>query len=275
MMKMYQVDAFTKTLFNGNSAAVIILSTWPDAAVMQNIALENNLSETAFVVSNGDDSYHIRWFTPTNEVEFCGHATLASAFILFRENHHLTQLRFTTNDVGDFYIRQQSDGRIDMDFPIREAQPLSDIPLGLQAALVGEPFKAVYLNDQAYLVEYACADHVRALKPNFIELQKIGLAAKSHYGTTRDIVVTAPDEHSDFDCISRYFAPAIGVNEDPVTGSIYTAVAPFWLKRMNRSELVAYQASERGGVLYCKQLSPSRIQISGYAVLYMTAEIFL
>ncbi|MBF7686912.1 PhzF family phenazine biosynthesis protein [Acinetobacter rathckeae] len=274
MLKMYQVDAFTQDLFKGNSAAVIILDEWLDESLMQNIALENNLSETAFLKANADESYHIRWFTPTDEVAFCGHATLASAFILFKENIHLKQLHFTTNQVGDFYIQQQSDGLIEMEFPIRMPTVLEEIPQGLVEAL-GTPFKALYVNDQAYVVEYEHAEQVLELQPDFLQLKTVCLNAKVKDGNTKDVVITAPSDQAEYNFISRYFAPAIGVHEDPVTGSIHTALAPFWSQRFNKPELVAYQASTRGGVLYCKQLSAQRMQVSGYAKLYMVAEIFV
>lgn len=271
---MYQVDAFSQELFKGNSAAVIILNEWLDESLMQNIALENNLSETAFLKASTDESYHIRWFTPTDEIAFCGHATLASAFILFENNPALKNLRFTTNEMGDFYIQQHTDGLIVMEFPVRQPTVLEEIPQGLVEAL-GTPFKTLYVNDQAYVVEYEHAEQVLELQPDFLHLKSICLNAKVNDGKTKDVVITAPSDQAEYDFISRYFAPAIGVNEDPVTGSIHTALAPFWSQRFNKPELIAYQASTRGGVLYCKQLSAERMQVAGYAKLYMVAEIFV
>lgn len=272
-MKMYQVDAFTKELFKGNSAAVIILDEWLDDALMQKIALENNLSETAFIKPNSEHIFDICWYTPESEIDFCGHATLASAFILFEHYPALKEFTFRTRAVGDFYITQHADGRIVMDFPIRAPEPLPDYPQALQDAL-DLPFKAVYINPQAYIVEYEHADQIRSLKPNFEKLKQISIDAEQLYGKSRDIVVTAPSK-GQYDCISRYFAPILGVNEDPVTGSIHTAVVPFWAERLNLNELVAYQASNRGGTLYCKILGPDRIEVSGYAKLYMTADIYI
>lgn len=272
-MKMYQVDAFTQKLFQGNSAAVILLDEWLDQQLMQNIALENNLSETAFVKRIDHQLFEICWYTPESEVDFCGHATLASAFILFQQYPSLKEITFKTRVVGDFQITQQQDGRIVMDFPVRLPEPLVQYPIKLKEALE-IPFKAVHINQQAYIVEYEHADQIRALKPNFEQLKQISMDAQKHYGSSRDIVVTAPDQ-GEYHFISRYFAPILGVNEDPVTGSIHTALAPFWAQRLNLTELTAYQASSRGGTLYCKILDHDRIQVSGYAKLYMTAEIYL
>ncbi|MBF7682922.1 PhzF family phenazine biosynthesis protein [Acinetobacter sp. B5B] len=274
MLKMYQVDAFTQDLFKGNSAAIIVLNEWLDESLMQNIALENNLSETAFLKATAKDSYHIRWFTPTDEIAFCGHATLASAFVLFQENPDLNEICFTTNSVGDFYITQKTDGKIVMDFPVRLANILTDIPQGLIEALGTSP-KALYVNEQAYILEYEHAEQVLELQPDFLQLKTVCLNAKETDGLSKDVVVTALSHQEGYDFISRYFAPAIGVNEDPVTGSIHTALAPFWSMRLDKSELIAYQASTRGGVLYCKQLSKQRMQVSGYAKLYMIAELFV
>lgn len=272
IMKMYQVDAFTTQLFKGNPAAVIILEDWLDEALMQHIALENNLSETAFVKKNTLNNYDIRWFTPTDEVPFCGHATLASAFILFQQIEGLEYIEFETQQLGTFYIRQKNE-KIVMNFPILKAHPLLDYPKTLESAF-NIPFKAVYLNDQAYVVEYENAQQVLDVQPDFFKLKEVSIDSKRIYGKTRDIVITAPGKDH-YDCISRYFAPAIGVNEDPVTGSIHTAVIPLWAERLEKDLITAYQASSRGGWLYGEILPNDRIEISGQAKLYMVADIHI
>lgn len=272
IMKMYQVDAFTTQLFKGNPAAVIVLDQWLDDGLMQHIALENNLSETAFVKKNTLNNYDIRWFTPTDEVPFCGHATLASAFILFQEVEGLEYIEFETRELGTFYIRQKNE-KVVMNFPILRAKKLEDYPKALNTAF-DLPFKQVYLNDQAYIIEYDSAQQVLDVQPDFFKLREISLASKEIYGKTRDIVITAQG-HKDYDCISRYFAPAIGVNEDPVTGSIHTAIIPLWAEKLEKDVITAYQASSRGGWLYGEILPNDRIEISGQAKLYMVADIHI
>ena len=158
-MKMYQVDAFTQQLFKGNPAAVLVLDDWLDDALMQNIALENNLAETAFVKRIDDENYQIRWFTPQVEVDFCGHATLASAFVLFKDYTHAKTIHFHVKNLGVFIINQAEDGKIQMNFPIRPAQKVNDYPELLNQAL-SKPFKNVYLNAQAYIIEYETAQDV-------------------------------------------------------------------------------------------------------------------
>ncbi|MFE1727818.1 PhzF family phenazine biosynthesis protein, partial [Acinetobacter baumannii] len=164
-MKMYQVDAFTKELFRGNPAAVIIGKEWPNADLMQKIALENNLSETAFVKIIDSENYEIRWFTPTVEVDFCGHATLASAFVLFKDFTEKKTLNFHVRNLGLFVVHQDEDGKIRMDFPIRKAQQVEDYPAILRQALT-KPFKAVYQNVQAYIVEYESVQDVLDEQPD-------------------------------------------------------------------------------------------------------------
>mgnify|MGYP003602336202 FL=1 len=271
VMKMYQVDAFTQELFKGNPAAVIVTEQWLDENLMQNIALENNLSETAFVKTIDDGNYEIRWFSPTDEVAFCGHATLASAFILFKDFTMAKTIQFHVRDLGIFVVSQAADGKIKMNFPIRKAELVSEYPQELRDGLT-KPFKAVYLNAQAYIVEYETVDDVLNEQPNFEKLKQLGKRRTAITASQPDVAITARGE-GQFDCVSRYFAPAIGINEDPVTGSIHTAIAPLWAEKLDQTQLVAYQASARGGILDCVIESEQRIEISGYAKLYMQAEL--
>lgn len=271
-MKMYQVDAFSQQLFQGNPAAVIVLEDWLDDQLMQKIALENNLSETAFVKILDLDQYEIRWFTPLAEVDFCGHATLASAFVLFKDFTEQQTIYFHVKKLGIFIVNQATDGKIQMNFPIRRAEPIEDYPSILHDAL-RKPFKAVYLNAQAYIIEYQSVQDVLDETPDFAKLAELGNLRTVITSDNRDVAITATDEK--YDCVSRYFAPAMGINEDPVTGSIHTAIAPLWAEKMGKSELIAYQASQRGGTLYCKILDQERIEISGYARLFLVAQLFV
>ena len=273
-MKMYQVDAFTNALFKGNPAAVIVTEQWLDEALMQNLALENNLSETAFVKVIDAENYEIRWFTPTTEVDFCGHATLASSFVLFKDFTSAKVIQFHVKNLGIFVVSQEADGKIKMNFPIRRAEKITDYPEILNQAL-SKPFKNVYLNSQAYIVEYENPQDVIDETPNLELLKQLGKirTAITAQGTWVDLALTAQAEQHD--CISRYFAPANGINEDPGTGSIHPAIAPLWAEKLGKSEALAYQASQRGGELYCAVLENERIEISGYAKLYMQAELYL
>lgn len=267
-MKMYQVDAFTQQLFKGNPAAVLVLDDWLDDALMQNIALENNLAETAFVKIIDNTHYEIRWFSPLLEIDFCGHATLASAFVLFKDFTSEKRIYFSVKNLGQFDIQQLEDGKISMNFPIRPADKLDSYPQILQDAF-DMPFKAVYLNEQAYIVEFEHEQQVRDAKPDLTRLKYLAEQSVEDLGSFRDVVITA--QAKSYDCISRYFAPYIGIDEDPVTGSIHTAVVPLWANKLSKTQLTAYQASARGGVLYCQILGNDRIEISGYARLYMQA----
>ena len=270
-MKMYQVDAFTKELFRGNPAAVVVEKEWLDTDLMQKIALENNLSETAFVKIIDAENYEIRWFTPTVEVDFCGHATLASAFVLFKDFTDKKTINFHVRNLGLFIVHQDDDGKIRMDFPIRKAQSVEDYPVVLREALT-KPFKAVYQNVQAYIVEYESVQDVLDEQPDMNLLKTLG--KRTAITTTgMDVAITSKADQP-YDCISRYFAPVAGIDEDPVTGSIHTAIAPLWAEKLGKNNIMAYQASSRGGVLYCNILSEERIEISGYGKLYMQAEIF-
>lgn len=271
---MYQVDAFTDALFKGNPAAVLVLDEWLGDELMQNIALENNLSETAFVKSIDAENFEIRWFTPTTEVDFCGHATLASSFVLFKDYTSAKKIYFHVKNLGIFIVEQEADGKIKMNFPQRKASLVTEYPDELRQALT-KPFKNVYLNAQAYIVEYESVQDVLDEQPNLELLKTLGkirtAITASELQSPTDVAITSLDEQ--YDCVSRYFAPANGINEDPVTGSIHTAIAPLWAEKLLKNSLLAYQASARGGALYCTLLDNDRIEIAGYAKLYMQAEI--
>lgn len=276
-MKMYQVDAFTQQLFKGNPAAVLVLDDWLDDALMQNIALENNLAETAFVKRIDDENYQIRWFTPQVEVDFCGHATLASAFVLFKDYTQAKTIHFHVKDLGIFIIQQAEDGKIQMNFPIRQPQKVIDYP-ELLNHVIDQPFKEVYLNAQAYILVCESAQDVINATPNLPNIRKI--AEQYHVSTALtaesagyDVTITAAS--NDYDYVARYFAPHKGIDEDPVTGSMHTGLAPLWAEKLGKTQLIGYQASARGGKLFCNIQDSQRIEISGYAQLFMQAEIFI
>ncbi|MBJ8450661.1 PhzF family phenazine biosynthesis protein [Acinetobacter bereziniae] len=276
-MKMYQVDAFTQQLFKGNPAAVLVLDEWLDHALMQNIALENNLAETAFVKRIDDENYQIRWFTPKVEVDFCGHATLASAFVLFKDYTSAKTIRFHVKDLGIFTIQQADDGKIQMNFPIRRPQKVTEYP-ELLNHVIDKPFKEVYLNAQAYILVCDSAQDVMDAQGNLVNITRIAEQYSVSTALTAssggfDVTITAASDQYDY--VARYFAPHKGINEDPVTGSMHTGLAPLWAEKLAKNQLIGYQASERGGTLFCTLQADNRIEISGYAQLYMQAEIVI
>lgn len=259
-LPIYQVDAFTDQLFKGNYAAVVPLTQAISNELMQQIATENNLSETAFVLQLAKDHYQIRWFSPVTEIDFCGHATLAAAFVLFAQSDS-TKLRFSTLAVGDLVVSKQAGDWIQMDFPKRPATPVT-APEALLAGLSIAP-AAVLQSAQAYFAIYADEQQVKQLTTESAELKKLA---------PYDVVATAPGTNYDF--VSRYFWPANGGDEDPVTGSIHAGLVPYWAEQLGKNQLIAYQASSRGGVLAC-ELTQDRVLVSGQAKLYLHGEIYL
>ena len=259
-LKIYQIDAFTDTVFKGNYAAVIVTDEWLTDNLMQSIAAENNLSETAFVKRKGVDIFDIRWFSPLTEIDFCGHATLASAFVLFTQDSSVNTLTFLTETVGDLRIRQLEDGYIEMTFPNRKPEVVTQFPLPLTKGLSIKPIE-VLLSRQAYFVIYANEEDVYSVKVDVEELKKLA---------PYDVVVTS--ESNKYDFVSRYFWPANGNVEDPVTGSIHAGLVPLWAERLERKTLTAYQASKRGGVLQCR-LMDGGVLVSGRAVQYLEGYI--
>lgn len=259
-LKINIVDAFTEVRFKGNSAAVIITDEWLSADLMQSIATENNLSETAYLIKTDHDFYQIRWFSPITEIDFCGHATLASAFVIFSDNTELGSISISAKAVGKMIITKKDDGYIQMDFPNRKPSFVENVPPELLQGLSIEPSK-VLRNNQAYFAVYEKEEDVLNVKQDKTHLKKLA---------PYDVVVTAKSNKYDF--ISRYFWPANGGDEDPVTGSIHTGLAPYWSEQLGNSELLAYQASKRGGILACR-IDGERVFISGQAVHYLEGVI--
>ncbi|HMA99053.1 MAG TPA: PhzF family phenazine biosynthesis protein, partial [Wenzhouxiangella sp.] len=232
----YQVDAFTQDVFKGNPAAVVVLKEWPDDAVLQSIAAENNLSETAFFVPEGD-AFKLRWFTPLAEVDLCGHATLATAHVLFEHlSYPENEVRFISRS-GPLTVAREAD-RYCMDFPAVPMTPAS-VPDDLIEGFSGLTPSAAFLGAD-FLAVFAHEDDIVDLDPDFVALSRV---------QGRGVIATAPGRNCDF--VSRVFCPQLGVNEDPVTGSAHCQMAPYWAKRLGRSELSARQVSQRGGNVDC------------------------
>jgi PhzF family phenazine biosynthesis protein len=253
---MYQVDAFTDRVFHGNPAAVCPLDEWLPDDTMQAIAAENNLSETAFFVPGGE-GFDLRWFTPKIEVDLCGHATLASAHVILRLLEPSRNRVVFQTQSGRLAVERRGDLLV-MDFPSRIPQP-SEAPADLLLALGGEPQEFLLARD--WLVVYRDEATVRRLKPVMSSIEATGSFA---------VIVTAPGEDCDF--VSRFFAPAAGIPEDPVTGSAHCTLVPFWADRLGKKELHARQVSARGGELFCAMLA-DRVEIAGRAVLFFEGSI--
>ncbi|KFL33174.1 MULTISPECIES: PhzF family phenazine biosynthesis protein [unclassified Sulfurospirillum] len=261
-LPIYIIDAFTDTLFKGNQAAVVPLEHWLPESTMQSIASENNLSETAFFVKNHEGVFEIRWFSPLKEIDFCGHATLASAYVIFNHLGHPFCITFWAKAVGRIEVNALENGLIEMSFPNREPECVGEVPEALKTGLSIAPLE-FYKNQQAYFAVYKDEDDVKNVVP---DLEKLTTLAPF------DVVVTAPSVAFDF--VSRYFWPANGGVEDPVTGSIHAGLAPFWSKRLGKQTLVALQSSKRSGVLYCC-VEKERVFVSGACVEYLQGTIEL
>lgn len=254
---IYQVDAFTSTLFRGNPAAVCPLEAWLSDDQMQAIAAENNLSETAFFVQSGD-LYELRWFRPVDEAPLCGHATLATAHVIFQNiNPSLPTITFSTKS-GLLTVTREQD-RLAMDFPALPASPCP-APDELAQALGVSPDQV--LIEPKYVAVYASENIVRSLHPDMAGLMRLD----------RSVIVTAPGDTVDF--VSRTFAPKVGVPEDPVTGASHCTLVPYWSKRLGKTTLYAFQVSPRGGELFCEDLG-ERVKLAGQAVTYLKGEIYL
>jgi PhzF family phenazine biosynthesis protein len=257
---IYQADAFTDELFGGNPAAVCPLDEWLPAPVMQKIAAENNLAETAFFVPQGRD-FELRWFTPTFEIDLCGHATLATAHILFTKLGYIHPLvHFHTLSAGTLTVTRNGD-LLTLNFPSRIPEA-AEAPEGLLEAL-GGPAPVEILRSRDYIVVYENEAVVTALKPDFAALSKID---------TVGVIVTAKGDNSDF--VSRMFAPAAGIPEDPVTGSSHCNLIPYWGEKLGKTDLHAYQVSSRKGELWC-EWKGDRVLISGKVVTYLKGEIYI
>lgn len=256
-LPIFQVDAFSQKPFGGNPAAVIPLQNWLSDEVMQAIAVENNLSETAFCIPH-EDGYAIRWFTPGAEVDLCGHATLATAFVLMRHGYHAHDSIVFQSKSGPLTVRKHGE-MLELDFPSRPPEACS-MPDRLSEALGGTP-DAVLQGERDLLAVFADEAAVAALSPD------MGALAQLDYFS---VVATAAGKEVDF--VSRFFAPKIGVPEDPVTGSAHCTLVPYWSKRLNKTQLHAHQISARGGELFCQDLG-ERVRIAGHAVAYLQGEI--
>ena len=252
-MRIFQVDAFSDVEFKGNPAAVCILERKYDDATMQNIAMEMNLSETAFVRLLSENEFDLRWFTPEVEIDLCGHATLASAHILWQQGMVLEDQtiyfytlsgRLTAKKIGDM---------IELDFPAGSLNESSGDEILVQA-FSKQPLN-IYEDDKVYVLEFLTEDEITSLAPDFTILKH---ARRGH------IIATSPSSSKEYDFVSRFFGPALGVNEDPVTGSAHCYLAPLWAKRLSKDEVVGFQASKRTGIISCK-LSGDRVLLRGMA----------
>ena len=259
-MEQFIVDAFTDEIFKGNPAAVCILKNFPNDEIMLKIAQENNLSETAFAVKN-KNFYELRWFTPKNEIDFCGHATLATSFIIF------TQIEKNSNSIefhtlrGNFSVLKKNN-LIEMNFPAYKFEKISVTNEMCEA--IGEKISEAYLSRDLLMI-LDDDEKIKNLRPNPEKLQKLGGLIQA---------VTAKSKNAKFDCVSRIFAPKIKIAEDPVTGSTHCLIAPIWAEKLNKKFLTCYQASERGGTLFC-EIADDKVKISGNAVLFAKSEIYL
>ncbi|MDZ7264260.1 MAG: PhzF family phenazine biosynthesis protein [candidate division KSB1 bacterium] len=255
---LYQIDAFTSQVFAGNPAAVVLLPYWLDDRTLQSIAMENNLSETAFLFRQADH-YELRWFTPVAEVDLCGHATLASAYVVFQFLEPASRsVTFKTR--SGLLAVQREDDLLAMDFPARRALPAPPVDYLLKGLGV-TPDEVLVARD--HLVVYPSEAIVRALKPDMALLAQLD---------SLGVIATAPGEEADF--VSRFFAPKVGVPEDPVTGSAHCTLIPYWSERLGRKKLQAQQVSARGGELFCEDQG-TRVKIAGRAALYLKGEIFI
>lgn len=256
-LTIYQIDAFTDQLFGGNPAAVCPLTEWLPTDIMQKIALENNLSETAFIVPEGG-GYHIRWFTPAIEVDLCGHATLATAHALYAEMGYAKDKVVFNSKSGLLTVFKKVD-LYTMNFPTDELKSVT-IPQEITEGLGGMP-KEVFRGKDDYLAIFDHQTTIENFTPDFNKLSQLN---------ARGIITTAKGDTVDF--ISRCFFPAAGIDEDPVTGSAHTTMTPYWTKKLDKTQMVARQLSARGGLLHCEYLG-DRVNISGNAVTYLRGTI--
>ena len=265
MIPIYQIDSFASEVFCGNPAAVCPTDEWLSDDVMQSLAAENNLSETAFVVPDpsGNADFGLRWFTPSVEVDLCGHATLATAWVLFNELGWAKDVVKFSGRSGILTVTQDDDGLITMDFPACTFKPAPH-PDELSRAIAGQALDYCIASNGMHLAVLGSVEAVQTLKPNLRSV-----AALAEFG----LVVTAKGD-GDLDFVSRFFAPQVGVAEDPVTGSAHTLLAPYWARRLKKDNLKARQISQRGGDVICK-LDGDRVKVSGRAVLFMKGEVRL
>ncbi|MEA5403753.1 PhzF family phenazine biosynthesis protein [Arcicella sp. DC2W] len=258
-LTIYQLDAFTSTVFAGNPAAVVPLSEWISDELMQKIAAENNLAETAFYVAEGEQ-FHIRWFTPTVEVNLCGHATLATAYTIFEYANYPKSLIEFTSKSGILRVEKQGD-LLELDFPVDVPAP-AETPEEYFEGLGIKPIETLKGISDYFLV-FENESQIKAIKPDFKAIAKV---------PCRGVIVTAKGDEVDF--VSRFFGPQSGIDEDPVTGSAHTTLTPFWAEKLGKSKLSAKQISARGGELTCT-LVGDRVKIAGKVAPYLKGEIFV
>lgn len=259
-LKLYQIDAFTDKVFSGNPAAVCPLNKWLSDDLLQKIAMENNLAETAFFVKKGNE-FQIRWFTPTVEVDLCGHATLASAFVIFNHQAYTAdEIHFISPRSGKLIVTKQGD-YLSMNFPtdmFEQIKLSNEILKGFDI----HPIEA-FRGKTDYMLVFENESQIRIVKPNFENISKL---------KGRGVIITSRGNSVDF--VSRFFAPQSGINEDPVTGSAHTTLTPYWAKKLNKNELVAMQLSNRKGFIKCKHLN-ERVEISGKVKLFLIGDIYM
>lgn len=256
-LPIYQVDAFADRLFTGNPAAIVPLKEWIDADLMQKIAMENNLAETAFFVPTGND-FDIRWFTPGLEINLCGHATLGSAYVLFSLLGYKKQDVIFHSKSGPLKVNRDGDMLL-LDFPSWKPERISEYPEELLTSLGNPEIVGVYQNRE-YMVELNNEEAVKKCNPDFALMKKVN----------KMIIITAPGKQHDF--VSRFFAPTAGIDEDPVTGSAHSQLIPFWSEKLEKNKMNARQLSKRGGDVYCEQKG-DRVIMGGRCVFYMKGEI--
>lgn len=255
-LNMYQIDAFARNVFEGNPAAVVPLETWLDDGLMQRIAMENNLSETAFFVPVGE-KWHIRWFTPTAEVDMCGHATLATAYVLFECMGFCADEAVFASRSGDLHVRREGELYV-MDFPVQPIEP-SDLPCSIVEAFAVTPIECYRSMD--YLLVFENESDIIHAAPVLKKLSNID---------ARGVIITAKSAKYDFVC--RFFAPKYGIDEDPVTGSAFTQLIMYWNRVTGKENFVVKQISKRGGEVQCT-LKGERVEIGGYAVKFLEGMI--
>ena len=256
-MKQFIVDAFSDHVFAGNQAAVCILDEWQTDEMMLNIAKENNFSETAFAVKEDKDTYRLRWFTPDTEINLCGHATLATGYVILEHyDINIPSVTFKTLS-GDLIVKHKGD-LFEMDFPAYKFDHV-EVTDEMEEALGVRPIDAVLSRDLLMILD--SEEAVKNLKPDL-----------SKAGQLEGLIQAVTAKGSDYDCVSRVFAPQVGINEDPVTGSTHCLIAPYWAEKLGKNKLTAFQASKRTGILYCEVMG-DRVKISGKAALYSISEI--
>ncbi len=274
-LTIIQVDAFTDKPFAGNPAAVCVTDAPLEEGLMKAIALEMNLSETAFLhpIEGG---YSLRWFTPAAEVDLCGHATLASAHVLWSEGHLPADKAASFHTKSGWLSARQTDGWTEMNFPAQPVRPAHVMPQLIKSLCCGGTIRAVAKSDTNYLIEIQSESALRSLEPDFTEMKKLPV---------QGVIATAPADSDEYDFVSRYFGPAVGINEDPVTGSAHASLAPYWQAKLGKSKMLAQQVSARGGVLRveCRDAKNNaegdaegdRVIISGQAVTTLRGELLI